>query len=178
MIRWSILATLALLVGCTRPPATKGVSLDDVLAFSNPAMCESAPDHARLLSAMIAGDANSGFRPGRIVAPRAVRSAFGTIEVRRHDGFWTVGTPVRAMLFGLPLRRIDHALPEGGDPGDVSYSFEAPIADVERALRSRGFPVEAGKVIAVGPPDGYEFNVSLLRDPDDPRRAILSCGFL
>lgn len=172
----SVLVMLAL-AGCAHSGARQLVRLDDFLAFSNPAMCESAPEHTRFLRALFAGDANDGFRPGLVLAPEAIRGAFGPIEVKRHDSWWSVTVPASGTLFGLKLRQIAHALPEGGDPGDVTYSFEASLDDVARALRERGFPAKAGASVEMGPPDGYAYELSVTADPDRAGRTHFSCGY-
>lgn len=152
-------------------------ALDSLLGFTDPATCATSEPHTRFLDAMVVGDANEGFRAGRLLVPGALLSAFGPIKVVRHDGWWTVGVAVRGTLFDLPVSRIDHALPEGGDPGDVTYEFAAPVERVEQVLRARGFPARAGKDVTLGPPDGYEHIMSLQAHPDDARLSQFGCGY-
>jgi len=167
------------LAGCAHieQPSEPG-GLETFLIFSNPALCQPAPGHERLLSGMIAGDANVGFRRGRLLVPARLREAFGPIQVRKHDGWWTIGAAVTGQIYKLPLKRIVHALPEGGDAGDVSYVFAAPIVHVERLLRAHGFPAEIGKDVPLGPQDGAGFVMSLLPDPENKDHTILTCGSL
>lgn len=165
------------LAGCAHMEQRGSAGLDEFLAFADPALCEPAPEHARFLSSMIAGDANEGFRPGRLIVPPNLRSAFGPVEVRRHDGWWTIGVAVTGRLYGLPLKEIVHALPEGGDAGDISYVFAAPAPHVEHALHARRFPAEIGEDVSLGPPDGLQHIMSLTADPDNKDRSVLTCGY-
>lgn len=184
MIKAVAIPLAATLAGCAHPepPAVPGVAsssprLDELLAFADPRLCEPAPAHERFLAGMVAGDANTGFEAGRLLVPTDLKRAFGRIAVRRHDGWWTVGVPVRGTLFGLPLKEVVHALPEGGDPGDVSYIFVAPATLLEQVLRARGFPAKVGEDVQLGPPDGYKHYMTVRPDPDDKARSILSCGY-
>ena len=180
IFRGAILVAIAVLGGCAHTPAPRAaekLALDEVFAFSDATRCEPAPAHALLLQEMVAGDVDVGFRSGRIVAPKPLARAFGAIFVEPHDNYTVVGVPVSGTLFGLPLASIRHSLPEGGDPGDVSYTFDTPVTVLERVLRARGFPAEAGRAITMGPPDGYEHVIELGPDPRHPGRAIVSCGY-
>lgn len=166
------------LAGCThverRPDP---IALDSLLAFSDPKLCEPTAAHFRFLRSMIGGDANVGFRAGKLVAPARLRAAFDRIKVKRHDGWWTIGVPVRGSLFGLPLAEIVHSLPEGGDAGDETYVFDVPVQRVESVLRARGFPAKSGEDVQLGPPDGMAHLMSLRSDPDDARRTVFTCGY-
>lgn len=174
---WGVAMAL-LLAGCAHMTAPAAAQLDELLAFAEPATCEPAADHARLLAALVAGDANDGFRPGEVAAPPALVGAFGRVYARRHEGYWTVGAPVHGLLFGLPLIEIVHALPEGGDAGDVTYVFGAPVGSVEASLRRRGFPVRAGSDVPVGSVDAQQLGIGLRADPANPGRTLLTCGVL
>ncbi|MDQ3144278.1 MAG: hypothetical protein M3Q57_05295 [Pseudomonadota bacterium] len=168
---------LLALAGCTHLPLTRATALDPLLAFSDPSRCEQSPVHARLLDEMVVGDANEGFRPGRIAAPQPFAQALGPIFIEKHDNFTVVGTPVRGTLFGLPLVRIEQAFPDGGDPGDISYTFETAVIALERELIARGFPAKAGQTVSMGPPDGYDHVIQLMSDPSYRGRAMFTCGF-
>jgi hypothetical protein len=151
--------------------------LDAFLSFTNPTICEAAPAHDRFIRAMVGGDANAGFRPGRLVVPDRLRSAFGSIRVEQHDGYWTIGLPVSGTMFGLPLRRIVQWSPEGGDPGGVAYHFNVPAEELAGALRARGFPAKVGEAVQLGPPDGYEYTLEVRPDPDQQGGALFSCDY-
>jgi len=174
-----ILAVMALLGGCAhRPGATpRAIALDELLAFAEPSRCEAAPVHTNLLGAMIAGDANVGFRPGRVVAPSPQSSAFGNVYLHPYDAHTVIGVPVRGTVFGLALVAIEQSLPEGGDPGETHYRFKAEPAFVERVLAGRGFPVKLGQTVVIGPPDGYEQFIALTVDQVYPGHTLLSCGY-
>ncbi|MES2755689.1 MAG: hypothetical protein V4659_13620 [Pseudomonadota bacterium] len=177
------LAPLALTVaGCgprpaqLRPPLT--AALDPLLGFSDPAHCRPDAGHARFLAGLIAGDADRGFKPGRVDAPASLAAAFGPVTARRADGYWVIGVATTGTLFGLPLGRIDHALPEGGDAGDVTYRFDVPVAVAAKALAARGFPVKAGAAVPIGVGEtDVEEVMSLLPDPDSPARSLFGCGY-
>ncbi len=176
---WLLLAALAAGSGCAHfgEGGARAVRLDELLAFSNPSLCESAPPHSHFLGGMMRGDANEGFRAGHILVPTSFRRAFGRIKVVRHEYWWTVGVPVSGTLFGLKLTRIEQDLPQGGDPGGVTYSFDAPAAEVENALRAAGFPAKGGADVSLGPPEGYDHVMSLTADPSDPGRTHFRCGY-
>lgn len=175
---FALVAGLALLVaGCgprpatVRPPAP--IALDALLGFSDPARCRVTADHARFLAAMVAGDGRGAVRAGRIDAPPALAAAFGPVTARRTDGYWVVGTSVSGTLYGLPLGRIDHALPEGGDAGDVTYRFDVPAAAAATTLRRRGFPVTAGRSTPI---DGGDLVMTLVANPRNPDFSLFGCG--
>ncbi len=171
-------SALLLVAACAHPIATRHqLALDELLQFTSPTMCELSAPHRHLLDGMIAGDANAGFSPGFIHAPKGMRRLFGPIEVRRHDSYWTVEASVEGTLFGIPLVAIIHSLPEGGDAGDVTYVFDAPIATVESALRARGFPARAGQEVELGSPDLQVPVMALLVDPKSRGRTLLSCYY-
>ena len=177
-MRAVILTAALILAAGARPAQPPEAALDLFLGFTDPKLCKESAAHARFLQSLIEGDANDGFRAGNPVVPNRLKPAFGVVEVKRHDGWWTIGIPVRGSLFGLPLVRIEHALPEGGDPGDVTYSFRAPVDRVERVLRARGFPARANAAVRLGPPDGYDFRMSLHPDPEDAKQSLFGCGYL
>ena len=172
-------ATLAaVLGGCVHAPSTSSpVALDGLLAFADASRCEPAAAHEQLLGAMVAGDANDGFRPGRVTASAELLPAFGPVRVRPHDGYTTVRVPVHGTLFGLPLVEIVQSFPEGGDPGDVGYRFGAPADVVQRAVNRIGMPARSGQSVTVGPPDGYEHYIELRPDPKRASHALLTCGY-
>ena len=130
-----------------------------------------------MLGAMVAGDANEGFRAGTVEVPASHASAFGPVYIQRHDGHTVIGVPVRGSLFGLPLVAIEQSLPEGGDPGETHYRFLAAPEAVARALGARGFPVKLGQSVTIGPPDGYEHFIELTADPSLTGHTLLSCGY-
>ena len=170
-------AAAALLCGCVHQPAAPAIAFDEPFTFADPARCEPGPALGKLLAAMVAGDANAGFRAGRVAAPASHAGAFGPVYLQRHGGFTVVGVPVHGgSLFGLPLVAVEQSLPEGGDPGQTHYRFRAAPEAAERALVARGFPVKLGQTVPIGPPDGYEHFIELLADPHHPGQALLSCG--
>lgn len=172
------LALAAALSACAHRPSaqTAGIALDELLAFSDPRLCQPSEAHARMLAGMVAGNANEGFRAGRIDASKSHSAAFGKIFVRRFQHYSVVGVPLSGTLFGLPILSIEQALPEGGDPGDVTYRFQAKVESTQRALRARGFPAEAGRAVQMGPPEGYEHVIELLADPKRSDQTLLNCG--
>jgi hypothetical protein len=152
------------------------MALDELLSFSDPSRCEPSPLHFKLLIGMVSGDANEGFRAGRIDAPPAYRPAFGRIRLEKHDGYTLFDVSVRGTLFDLPLTSIEQSLPNGGDPGSVSYRFRSSPQQAKRVLTARGLPVRLGQSVPMGPPDGYEYVIELLSDPRRPGHVLLSCG--
>jgi hypothetical protein len=179
MKRLGVIAALVALGGCAHAPAPgpQPMALDALLAFADPARCEPGPHQAKLLGEMIAGDANAGFRAGRIVLGQPYSRAFGPIRVEPHDGYTAISVSVRGSLFGLPITALVQSLPEGGDPGETHYRFKAAPETVERVLASRGFPVKLGHTVPIGPPDGYEHFIELVADPVHPGHVLLSCGY-
>jgi len=149
--------------GCAHTARPVGApALDALLGFADPALCRQS-------------DANEGFRAGHVLAPPGLRTAFGDVRVVKHDGWWEIGVPVAGTLFGLPVTRIFQALPEGGDPGGVTYAFVRPVAEVGRVLRDQGFPARAGEDVQLGPPDGYAHTLFLRRGT--ATTSLLSCGY-
>ena len=180
MRRWSLLfVALAAVAGCAAAAPQKGrepVKLDALLAFDNPALCRESKTLARLMGAMMRGDANIGFRPGKIVVPSYFRPAFGKISVRREDGFWVVRVPVRGVWLGMPVLEMAQALPEGGDPSDVYFTLGVPVSEAETKLKAAGFPVVAGSAVSLGEPDGYDHQMSLYADPKTPGQSLFGCA--
>ncbi len=172
-----LVAALGLLAaGCAhrRPaPAAGPVALDGLLGFADPARCKPTATHARFLADLVAPDGNGGFRAGKVDAPPELQRAFAPITVRRDQDYWVIGLGVTGTLYGLPLGRIDHALPVGGDPGDVTYRFDAPLATTASTLRTRGFPVEAG---TSAPLAGSDLVMTLVADPNDAKASLFGCG--
>ena len=166
----------ALVAGSAHHPA-RASALDESLAFAAPARCEPGPVLAKLLAAMVAGDANAGFRAGRVEVPPAHAGAFGPIYLQQHDGYTVIGVPVRGSLFGLPLVAIEQSLPEGGDSGQTHYRFKSDPKEAERVLAARGFPVKLGESVPIGPPDGQVHFIELLADPHHRGHALLTCGY-
>ena len=172
------LVPLLALAGCAHMPMARGsAALDPLLAFSDPSRCEQSLAHTRLLNEMVAGDAEEGFRPGRIVVAQPFGQAFGPIFVDRVGDFTVVGTPVSGTLFGLSLVSIEQAFPDGGDPGDVTYTFETTVTNLEGQLVARGFPAKAGQTVSMGPPDVYDHVIQVLPDPSNRGRAMFLCGY-
>ena len=173
------LMMLAALGGCIHGPSqySRGMALDDVLAFADPARCEPGPAQTKLLAAMVGGDANDGFRAGRLDVPRPHSQAFGAISLERRDHYTVIALPLRGTLFGLPITSIEQSLPEGGDPGEVHYRFASAPETVERVFVSRGFPVKLGSAVQLGPPEVYEHVIELVPDPVRPGHALVTCGY-
>lgn len=93
-------------------PFTQSVTLDFLLAFSNPRLCELSANHAELLSGLaVFGEDEDGYdnvQLGGLAAPAWALSAFGVPERRRFDGWTMIHLPVvNGTLFGLPLAAID-----------------------------------------------------------------------
>lgn len=177
-----LLATMlpiALLGGCATvtKPASSLPDLDALLGFDDPALCRESARLTAFMGEMVTGDANIGFRPGRIAASPELASAFGAIEVRAEDGYTVVSVSVRGSWLGLPLVAVHQGFPEGGDPGDFSFELAARVPIVERQLRAAGFPVRAGREVQVGPPEGYTHVMTLVADPDRPGHSLFGCGF-
>lgn len=161
------------------PPPGDGPALDDLIAFDDPATCRLAPGSAKLLDGFVRNNLDTlnddWIRPGTV--PAELRDRFGPIEVSRHQGFLLVRTHVRGALWGLPLTAIAHEIPEGGDPGALTFEFAAGPHAVERAARARGFVARANADVAMTEPDALTPTISLHPDAHDPRRAHLSCGY-
>jgi hypothetical protein len=174
-----ILAAMVTLGACAHSPSPGGhaLALDELLSFANPALCEPSTGQLNVIDAMVAGDAETGFRPGRVRAAPPYSPAFGRVSVTRFEHYTVATVPVRGTLFGLPVVAIEQSLPHGGDPGDTSYRFNAAPELVERVLSARGFPVKLGRTVPVGAPDGYQHFIELIADPTYSGHALLSCGY-
>ena len=109
------------------------------------------------------------------MVPETLRDRFGPITVTRGQGMVEVRTRVRGSLWGLPLTTIIHDIPEGGDPGGLTFAFAAPVDAVERAARAHGLVARAGRDVAMGPPDALMHSIGL--HPDEEGGAALSCGY-
>lgn len=179
MSRRASLALAIIVGGCVHRPSgtSQPLALDELVSFADPATCSPGTGHAEFLGAMIEGDANVGFRPGKIVAPNRYASAFGQVYLQDHEGYTEIGAAARGTLFGLPIAAVVQSLPEGGDPGETHYRFEAHPETVQRVLAERGFPVKLGQSVLIGPPDGYEHFIELIVDPVHPGHTLLSCGY-
>ena len=166
------------LAACASPPHGRpGQSLDPLLSFTSPALCEPGPALSAFLGGMTEGDANEGFRPGRIVAPPAVSRALGRVRLRKADGEWLTSVPARGTWLGLPVVAIHQDHPEGGDPGGFQIEFAAPPAETERRLKAAGFPARADVEVELGEPDGYAHLMTLEAVPGRPGRSLFRCGY-
>jgi hypothetical protein len=172
-----VIAFGLLVAGCTHRPPTSvpagPVALDALLGFADPARCKPTPGHARFLADLVAPDGKGGFKAGKVDVPPALARAFAPISVRRDADYWVIGLAVSGTLYGLPLGRIDHALPVGGDPGDVTYRFDAPLAATAATLRTRGFPVKAGNSVPLA---GTDLTMTLVADPKNAKASLFGCG--
>lgn len=179
MIRLRLIAAMVALGGCAHSPANRpeGLEMEPLLGFADPARCDPAPAHAGMLAGMITGNADVGFRAGRIVVPARYARLFGPVYRQPHDNYTVIGASVRGSLFGLPLAAIEQSLPEGGDPGETHWRFNASPEMVERVLAARRFPVELGRAVPIGPPEGYEHFIELIADPLHPGHTLLTCGY-
>ncbi len=175
----AIVAIAIIIGGCVhRPPETsQPLVLDELLAFADPASCAPGASYAILLGEMVAGDANVGFRPGKVAAPVRYAAAFGRVNLQSHEGYTVIGASVRGTLYGLPIVAVEQSLPDGGDPGETHIRFRAAPDAVERVLAERGFRAKLGQSVAIGPPDGYEHFIELIVDPVHPGHTLLSCGY-
>lgn len=170
-----------LMAGCATQPAPRpqGQALDALLAFADPAICRQTDATARLIEGFVrndplAMDSDSWIEPGAV--PAELRDRFGPITRIKHDEWWTIRTPVRGTLWGLPLTAIEQDFPVGGDAGGTTFEFHASARMVERAARARGLMARAGRSVPMGVPDGLAWEIGLHPDDDDPRRSRLSCG--
>lgn len=158
-------------------PAAPLPALDSLIQFEDPANCRPAPATAELIGMLVHSNldtlSENWITPGTV--PEALRDRFGPITVQRADGMVHVHTAVRGALWGLPLTGITHEIPEGGDPGGVTFTFAAPVAVVERAARARGLVARAGQDVAMGPPDALVHTIGL--HADEYGGAALSCGY-
>jgi hypothetical protein len=126
---------------------------------------------------MTEGDANDGFRAGRVVAPPALAGAFGKVRIRKADGYWISSVGTKGTWLGLPVVAVHQDLPEGGDPGGFQIEFDAPLAETERRLKAAGFPAAANVEVALGEPDGYDHLMTLEAVPGRPGRSLFRCGY-
>jgi hypothetical protein len=180
--RLTLATCLALLVnGCATAGTTApGPSLDDVIAFSDPAMCAFTEDTAKLIGDMVRGDPHAmdtdrWIEPGAV--PANLQDRLGPILRIKHDEWWVIRTPARGTLWGLPLTAIEQDFPVGGDAGGITFEFAASPRTVERAARARGLLARAGKAVPMGVPDGMAYEITLQRAPGNVRRSHLSCGY-
>jgi hypothetical protein len=173
----------ALASGCTPRQSSAPGALDPLLSFADPALCTLSPETERFLQAMVVinpdavVDPDRHLRVGQILAPAPFIGAFDKVEKTRHDGWTSFSVRTSGTMLGLPLHAIHQTYPEGGDPGELSFEFAAPVAAVVSTLRANGFPVEIDNDVSLGQPDGYERFVSLQESPDAPQRALLTCGY-
>lgn len=168
-----------LLGGCVHsvPVASGARSLDSLLGFSKPERCEITEAHERFLRALWQGDTTDrGIRPGKIAAPPALRRAFGPVRVKKDESYWLVMVDVSGELFDLPLVRITQALPDGGDPGDVIYTFAAPMKRAQIKLRAAGIPVKANETVQLETDSAYDHLVYLVPDQDRPELTSFGCS--
>ena len=176
-----LIAAIALLASCSGPAAIRvpATELDSLIAFSNPAMCEMTPETAALVAGLFRNDpdtqGDSWIQPGAV--PAHLRDQLGPITRQKYDGWWTIRTAVRAKLWELPLIAIEQVFPEGGDPGGITFEFQAPVETVERAARERGFIAEAGKAVPMSPPDALSYEIDLYPAPRDRSRSLLGCRY-
>ena len=176
-----LITAAVLLVSCSGPAAIRvpATELDSLIAFSNPAMCEMTPETAALVAGMFRNNldtlSDSWIQPGAV--PAHLREQLGPITRHKYDGWWTIRTAVRGKLWELPLIAIEQAFPEGGDPGWITFEFQAPVETVERAACERGFIAEAGKAVQMGPPDLMSYEIDLYPAPRDRSRSLLSCRY-
>jgi hypothetical protein len=174
----SLLAA-ASLAGCAHSPHAAGgpLALDGFLAFSDPKRCDLTGAHERFFRALWTGNPeNEDVRPGTVVAPKNVRRAFGPVTVRSEGDYRLVEVAVAGTMLDLPLARIIHALPVGGDPGDVIYTFAAPIGKVEEALRAAGFPAKANETVHLESDGAYDHVMYLIPDPKRAGHTIFGCA--
>jgi hypothetical protein len=173
----ALIPTVAL-GGCTSlPERSPGPSLDPLLAFTNPARCEPSPTLDTFLGGLAQGDAEAGFRPGRIVAPPQLVPHIGRIKVKKTRSYWVVSVRTRGSWLGMPVFAVHQAFPQGGDPGDFQFELGVPVAEAERRLRAAGFPAETDVDVAVGEPDAYAHLMTLVATPGWPRRSLFGCGY-
>ncbi len=98
---------IAALGGCaTLPEGSRAPSLDPLLSFADPALCEPGPAFSAFLGGMTKGDANDGFRPGRIVAPPEISRHLGPVRVRKADGYWVASVAAAGRWMGTNGRRL------------------------------------------------------------------------
>jgi hypothetical protein len=174
---------VALLSGCAAPQMPGPTALDGLLTFEDPSMCRLGTETAQFLQAMVVVDTQAVVDPdrhlrlGRIVAPPSLTAHFGRIEMTRHDGWTSFSVRASGTMLGLPLHAIHQTFPEGGDPGDFTFEYAVPASAAFPVLRKGGFPVEINRDVLLGPPDGYEFFISLQDSPDSPNRSLLTCGY-
>ncbi|MFA9200738.1 MAG: hypothetical protein ACEQR8_06055 [Cypionkella sp.] len=176
----SLLATALALAGCaTSVPAVArgGPALDEEIVFADPATCRLSPASERLIGGFVRNNLDTlsedWIRPGTV--PAQLQDRLGPIAVIRNEGWLTVRTEARATLWGLPLTAIEHEIPDGGDPGGLTFEFAAPPRAVERAARARGLPARAGKDVPLTPPDALVPTISLHRI--DGGGSALTCGY-
>lgn len=168
----------AALGGCASlPERAPSPNLDELLSFSDPALCTPSPTLTRFLGRMVEGGADEGFRAGRIEVPPRFASAIGRIRVRREDGYWVVSVRTRGLWLGLPVVAIHQTFPQGGDPGDFQFEMAAPVADAERRLRIAGFPAKANVDVILGEPVGYAHEMTLVTSPERPGHSFFGCGY-
>ena|GEM_PF-5607834 len=169
----------ALAACASRPSQTGAAELGPVIAFADPAMCRFTDDTAKLIAGFVRNDpdtlSDNWIRSGAV--PAHLRDRLGPIERIKHDGWWVIRTEARGTLWGLPLLAIEQDFPEGGDPGGFTFEFAAPVAEVERITRARGFVARAGEEVAMGEPDALMYAVGL-HPTADGRGAYFGCGYL
>ena len=179
MIRTVGLAVAFFVAGCATPrPLPTDPSLDVFITFRDPAMCEQWSATERLFGSFVLIDPTldgDWVRPG--IVPPGLCDRLGPITVSEDDGSYTVTTASRGTLWGLKLLAIHQLFPQGGDPGGFTLEFDSPIDVVERIVRDLGFTAVAGKSVQMGPPDGYAYEIDLVRSPDESKHTLLSCGF-
>ena len=175
-------AATALASSASAAPVTSAAppALDPHIGFADPAMCYFTDETEKLVGGLIAYDPEFMHEEGWIqpgAVPERLRDRLGPIALVTHDGWWTIRTEARGTLWGLPLSAIEQILPVGGDPGGITFVFDAPVEAVGRAARERGFVARAGQSVPMGEPDGYAYEITLRPHPDDERQSLLSCDY-
>jgi len=168
----------AALAGCaTLPQGSPPPSLDQLLSFTSPALCDPGPSLSEFLGHLTQGDANEGFKAGRVVAPPALSGVFGRVRIKKADGYWLTSVRTTGTWLGLPVVALHQDHPEGGDPGGFQIEFGAPLPVVERRLKAAGFPARANVEVELGEPDGYAHLMTLEAVAGRPGRSLLRCGY-
>lgn len=136
-------------------PATGPIVLDEILAFDDPASCDSGDTYDRLFSEMVVYE-NGTARAGEVSVPGIAAPVTAEVEISEGDdgednveamlpleGTW-LGLPVTGLTLSAQLD--EHEYPIRG------AVFDAPFDDVVRAVSEAGFNinVEAGEFDAPG----------------------------
>lgn len=183
----AIAMTAALAAGACAKPIAPLPELDTLITLTDPAMCEFTAETRQLIAGFFVQDPKSlqdpitsqdkgdWIRSG--VVPEHLRDRFGPITRTIHDEWWIVRTEARGSLWGLPLRAIEQDFPVGGDPGALTFVFDAPIAEVERAVRARGMVARAGQAVPMGEPNGYDYAIILESASEDAHHSRLTCDY-